>query len=244
MACFRTSLMRVRFRPAKFAITALCCAATGAWATQYGNVVSSTPVFASVPVAQRECVDESVVYQHAGSGAGALVGAIAGAAVGNAFGHGGGRALATGIGMVTGAAIGDRVEANGSPPVASTVQRCRNVTTYQNHTVGYDVVYDYQGVRRSVRVAQDPGSQIALDVNVVPHGEVSPGRVVVVPPPPAYRAPVDVPYYDEVPPPRVIYVPPPVYVNPWPYAVAGAWYGGGWRGGRSEHEGEGYGHRH
>jgi uncharacterized protein YcfJ len=56
--------------------------------------------------------------------------AIAGAAIGSNIGSGAGRAVATGIGMVAGATVGDRVEADASAPVASTVQRCRNVTAY------------------------------------------------------------------------------------------------------------------
>jgi uncharacterized protein YcfJ len=127
--------MTVQSVTTKVAIATLCCAASGAWATEFGTVVSSTPVFASAPVAQRQCFDEPAVYQQQSSGAGALLGAIAGAAIGNTVGAGTGRAVATGIGMVAGAAIGDRAEANGSPPVSTTVQRCRNVTRYEDHPV-------------------------------------------------------------------------------------------------------------
>jgi len=154
--------MTFRSMPTKVAAATLCLTAVGAWATEFGDVVSSTPVVASVPVSQQQCFDEPVTYQRAGSGAGALFGAIAGAAIGNAIGGGAGRAAATGIGMVAGAAIGDRAEANSYPPVSTTTQRCRSVTRYEDRTVGYDVVYDYQGVRRTVRMAQDPGDRIAL----------------------------------------------------------------------------------
>lgn len=221
--------MTLHSMPLKVAITTLCCATSGAWATEYGNVVSSTPVYASVPVVRQQCFDEPVMYQRPNSGAGALLGAIAGAAIGNSMGGGAGRAAATGIGMVTGAAIGDRVEANGSPPVASTVQRCHNVTHYENHPVGYDVVYEFQGVRRNVRLAQDPGSQVALEVNVAPLEAQPQGRQAL--PPPVYGARADVVYEQAQPP--VIYGPPPVYVRPWPYVVIGAGWQGGW-----------YGHRH
>jgi uncharacterized protein YcfJ len=160
--------MSLRSMPATLAITTLCCVAMGAWATEFGTVVSSTPVYASVPLAQQQCFDEPVVVQRPNSGAGALLGAIAGAAIGNSVGGGTGRAVATGIGMVAGASIGDQVEANGSPPVSTMAQRCRNVTRYESRTIGYDVVYDYQGIRRSVRLAQDPGDRVALEVNVAP----------------------------------------------------------------------------
>jgi len=221
--------MTVSSLPAKTVFTALCLAATGAWATQFGTVVSSTPVVMSVPVTQQQCFDEPVVYQQR-SGAGALIGAVTGAAIGNTFGGGAGRAVATGIGMVAGAAIGDQVEAGAHRPVTTVATRCRNVTHYENRTIGYDVVYDYQGTRRSVRLGQDPGDRIALAVSATP--------VEALPPPAMYDAPAYAPY-DQAPS-RVVYAPQPVYVNPWPYVVVGgAWYGRGWHG-----EGEGYGHRH
>ena len=222
--------MTFRSLPVKVAITTLCCAASGAWATEFGNVLSSTPVYGSVPVVQQQCFDEPVVYQRPNSGAGALLGAIAGAAIGNSVGGGGGRAVATGIGLVTGAAIGDQVEANGRPPVATTAQRCRNVTRYENRPIGYDVVYEFQGVRRNVRMAQDPGSQVALEVNVAPVGAQPQGRQAEALPPPMYGARNDM-VYDPAPQP-VYYGPPPMYVQPWPYIVIGAGWQGGWHGHR------------
>jgi uncharacterized protein YcfJ len=214
--------------PAKVAATALCLAATGAWATQFGMVVSSTPVVTSVPVTQQQCFNEPVVYRQR-SGAGALIGAVTGAAIGHNFGGGAGRAVATGIGMVAGAAIGDQVEAGAYPPVTTMATRCRNVTQYENRTVGYDVVYDYQGMRRSVRLPQDPGDRIALNVDVAPMATMPPQQVYDTP---AYGS------FEQLPP--VVYAPRPVYVSPWPYVVVGGgWNGRGWNGG-----GERYGHRH
>ena len=219
-------------RPQLFSLTALCMAASGAWAVDYGTVVSSAPVVASVPVVQRDCVAEPVLYQQPNSGAGALVGAVAGAAVGNALGGGAGRAAATALGLVAGAAVGDRVEANANPPVSSTVQRCREVVRYQRRTVGYDVVYDYQGVRRSVRLAQDPGAQIALDLTPSPVGALAQApQAPTLPPvayppqqaqqaaPPVYLTPGDTDY--EPAPARVVYDSGPVLVNanPLPYAL-------------------------
>jgi uncharacterized protein YcfJ len=224
--------MRLHTVPVKVAVTALCCASMGAWATEFGTVVSSTPVFASVPVAQQQCVDEPVAYRRPNSGGGALLGAIAGAAIGNSFGGGTGRAVATGIGMVTGAAVGDQVESNGSPPVSTTAQRCHNVTRYENRAIGYDVVYDFQGVRRSVRLAQDPGDRVALDVNVSPVEGQTQRRQAPSLPPPVY-GPSPAVVYEPAPP--MVYAPPTMYVQPLPYIViGGAW---GWQGGW-------HGHRH
>jgi len=220
----------------KIAMAALACAATGAGAAEFGTVVSSTPVVASVPVVQRQCADEPVAQPQRSGGAGALLGAVVGAAIGNTFGAGSGRAAATGLGMIAGAALGNAADTEASAP-AATAQRCRDLTRYEQRTVGYDVVYDYQGVRRSVRLAQDPGDRIALDIQVVPAGAQAPARRPVAPPAPVYRSPADLPYDDEAPPPppRVVYAPqpvtyaapPPVYLNPLPYIIIGgaaAWY--------------------
>ena len=228
---------------ASWVATVLGLSAAGVGATEYGVVVSSTPVVVSVPVSQRECFEEPVSYQPPGSGVGALFGAIAGAAIGNTIGSGAGRAAATGFGLVAGTAIGDRLEASSAPPGLYGVQRCRNVTQYEDRTIGYDVVYDYQGVRRTARLARDPGDRLALDVSVVPAGSVPAARRST--PPSAFYgdAPPQVYFYDSVspppPPPRVIYLPqpypvgPPVYLAPWPslsIGIGGSWgHGGGWR---------------
>jgi hypothetical protein len=151
-----------------------------------------------------------------------LLGAIAGAAIGNTIGSGGGRAAATGIGMIAGSVIGDQAEANGKPPLTTTAQRCRKVMRYENRTVGYDVVYEYQGVRRNTRVAQDPGAQIALNVNVSPsEAQAAPESYAEAPvpyeaaPPVVYAQPQ--PYYG----PQIVLAPAPIFP-----VVVGRW---GWR---------------
>ena len=237
-------------------------AASSAWAVEYGTVVSVTSVQAATPVFQRLCNDEPVAVQAPGNGAGAVLGAIAGAVIGYQFGGGAGQAVATGLGMVAGAAVGDQVQANNNPPVNAVAQRCRNVTQYDNRVVGYDVVYDYQGVRRSTRMAQDPGNRIALDISVAPTGSMAPaaplrsGSTYLAPSATWQQAASPVlgdstVVYDEVAP-RVVYAAPryvvaPTVVAPGYYAAPGAYYGpsvyinpwpavvlrgGGWYGGR------------
>ncbi len=254
--------MRSALKPGPFVLTLLCAAAGAASATEYGSVVSSRPVVQQVAVPQRVCTEEPVSYRPQSSGVGALVGAIAGGVLGNTVGSGAGRAVATGLGAIAGSAIGDRVEANGAQPVATTEQRCRTVTRYENRTVAYEVVYDYQGVRRATRVAQDPGERIALDVQVAPAGALPPARSATpaAPARPTYdepqaiyeEAPPPRVIYQEAPPPRVVYTAPyyaaPVYADPWPYYALGSalvigsawgWHGGGYGG----HYGHYYGHR-
>ncbi|KQP22468.1 glycine zipper 2TM domain-containing protein [Pseudorhodoferax sp. Leaf267] len=208
-----------------FASAALALAsgiATNAVAADYGTVVSSTPVYAQVSVPQRQCVEQEQRVRPAQSGAGGLIGALVGGLAGNAIGHGGGRALATGAGVIGGALLGDHVEANASAPTSTLVQHCQTVSQYQNQLVGYDVVYSFNGRNYSTRLASDPGLPGAsLPLNV----SVSPAAMA----PAVQTAPVTT-YVA----PQVIYTQPPVVVAPPVYGPPvglsiGAEWGGGYR---------------
>jgi len=168
--------------------------AGAAGAAEFGTVVSSTPVTAQVGVPQTQCVDVEQSVQARPSGLGAVAGAVIGGAIGHNAGSGPGRGAATGVGAVAGAVIGGALEANAQPTQTTTVQQCRNVTRYETRVVGYDVVYEYAGVRYQSRLAQDPGPRIALHVSVVPVGATAPAvvpthAVVVAPPPPVVVVP-------------------------------------------------------
>jgi len=159
-----------------------------AGAAEFGTVLSSTPVTAQVGVPQTQCVDEEQTVQTRPSGLGAVAGAIIGGAIGHSAGSGSGRGAATGAGVVAGAVIGGAMEANAQPTQTATVRQCQNLTRYETRVVGYDVLYEYAGVRYQSRLAQDPGPHIALNVSVVPVGAAAPAVVtthaVVVTPPP------------------------------------------------------------
>jgi len=203
----------------------LALASQAACAAEYGTVVSSTPVVQQVAVPQQSCYDEQQVVQQRPSGAGALVGAVIGGAIGNTIGAGTGRALATGAGVMAGAVLGNQAEANNQPSSTATVRRCQTATRYENRTVGYDVVYDYNGQRYTTRMAQDPGPRIALNVSVAPAGAALPPPVYV-----PQQAPVAV----VAQPPVVYYAAPPAYYGPPPVAVVprvvigGHWHHGRW----------------
>jgi len=230
----------------------LCTVSAAAFATEYGTVVSSTPVIGQVAVPQRICNDEQVRVAPRTSGGGAVVGALVGGAIGNSVGSGMGRAAATGLGVIAGAAIGDNAERENAQPVTSTVQRCRTVSQYEDRLMGYDVVYEYGGSQRTVRLAQDPGpagSRIALEVNVA--GSARAASRVGTPVPPRGAAPYEYSepirsddgyaaapprvYYDPyyVPAPSVYYVPAPYYGGV--YFGPTIWFGGSWHHGGHRH---------
>ena len=140
--------------------------AGNAAAQELGRVISSTALIQQVGVPRQVCTTEQVTVQPSKTGAGAAMGAIAGGALGNAVGDGSGRTIATILGFVGGAVLGDRIE---GAPAAQTqnVQRCATQTIYENRTVGYNVVYEYAGKQYSVQLPNDPGPTIRLQVTPV-----------------------------------------------------------------------------
>ncbi len=74
---------------------------------------------------RQECWNEQVQVQPR-NGGGALLGGIAGGILGNQIGGGNGRLLATAVGAVSGAAVGQNLSAPRAPSM-QTVQRCRTV---------------------------------------------------------------------------------------------------------------------
>ena len=135
-------------------------------AQEQGRVLSVTPIVQQVAYPRQVCSNETVYSGQRTTGGGAVLGAIAGGAAGNAIGKGNGRAAATAIGLIGGAVLGNQIEGQGRPEY-ETVQRCGTETTYENRTVGYNVVYEYAGRQYSTQTATDPGRYIAVQVQPV-----------------------------------------------------------------------------
>ncbi len=224
-------------------------AASQVWAADIqARVISSTPVVQQVAVPRQVCNNQQVMIESQRSGGGALLGAVAGGAVGNAIGNGNGRALATVIGLVGGAMVGDRVE--GSNQQVQNVQQCATQTFYENRTSYYNVVYEYQGAQYNTQMANDPGQYVRLQVT--PIGAIgtaqqqgfaqSQDQYVQ---PQTYIQPEQVQHYQQVyTQPQVIYQSAPVYYSQ-PY-YARPYYSPFYSPGVSLNFGysRGYGHRH
>lgn len=208
-------------------------------AAEYATVVSSTPVNVPMTVAQRVCSNERQVVPAQQTGAGAVLGMIAGGVIGNTIGGGSGRALATGVGAIAGAVAGNQIEANTAVAAGTEVpvQRCQVVNTSQQRTVGYDVMYEYQGQRYSTRVDHDPGAR--LEVMRGSDGVPTPVAAAAPQPQPQPRYGQPVPAYGQAAPvyapapayytPAPVYAPAPVvYVNPYPVVNIGFGYYGGY----------------
>lgn len=173
----------------------------GVGAQELGQVLSRIPVYQQAVVPRQTCTQVPVAQHSPSTGAGALMGAIAGGAMGNAIGDGSGRALATMIGIVGGAMVGDRIEG----PQGSLLQNqthCSTQNVYENRLVGYNVVYEYAGKQYTVQLPQDPGPTIPLQVTPVGQGLRSEGPASATP---GLHSAVT------ALPPQVVYVPAPVY---------------------------------
>jgi uncharacterized protein YcfJ len=169
------------------------------------RVITSTAMIQQVAVPRQVCNTASVISEAPNSGAGAVMGALAGGAVGNAVGNGSGRALATMIGLVGGAVVGNNVE--GPRSQLQNVQQCSTQTSYENRTMHYDVVYEYADKRYNIQMPNDPGQYVRLQVT----------PVGTLPPP----APVQTyQQYQTYQQPNVVYSQPTtVYVQPSPVMI-------------------------
>lgn len=154
---------------------------TVAAAEEIGRVISSAPVIQQVAVPRQVCNNQPMAVQQPNSGGGAALGMIAGGLVGNTIGHGTGRAAATLIGALGGAAVGNNIEGSGS--YLQNVPQCTTQTYYENRTVAYNVVYEYAGKEFSVQMPYEPGSTIRLQLTPVGSNAPSPAEGTHAAPP-------------------------------------------------------------
>ena len=105
------------------------------------------------------------------------MGAIAGGAIGNNIGDGTGRVIATMLGLVGGAILGDRVE-GAAPAQVQNVQSCSTQTFYENRVISYNVVYEFNGKQYNVSMPSDPGPFIKLQVSPISAAPLAPAPTV------------------------------------------------------------------
>ena len=196
-------------------VMALGSGATTSFAQQEtARVVSTTPVLTQVAVPRQVCSQQQVQVQSQKSGAGGIMGAVAGGAIGSNIGGGDGRAIATLIGVIGGAMLGDKIEGPGQTQTQN-VQTCTTQTFYETRTTAYNVVYEYGGKQYSVQMPQDPGPTLRLQITPI-----------AAPSQPVYQQPAAVLQQPEPAAPVIIQPAPQVtsqieYIQtfPAPYAV-------------------------
>ena len=122
------------------------------------TVVRTVPVHQIVTETVQQCVTETVTPTEKGSG-GAIVGAIVGGVVGNQIGGGSGRDIATGVGVITGAVVGDNMQ-----NAPRTQQRCTPIQNNRSVVVGSEVTWEYLGRQMTQRMDRDPGQYVTVTV--------------------------------------------------------------------------------
>ena len=244
---FHPALTRTAWRIATLAagLAALPAFAQQPAGREMGRVLSSVPVMQQVPVPRQVCNTEQVQVPGQKSGAGAVMGGIAGGAIGNQIGDGSGRAVATMIGIIGGAMLGNNIEGGGEPRTQYE-QRCSTQTVYETRTTAYNVTYEYAGRQYTVQMQQDPGAWVPLQVTPAPqpynpgyNQPYNPGYGAQPYPQqytPSYPAGEPLPPLSVVQPTTVITqettylgMPPATYVRPYRSAApvtASIWIGG------------------
>lgn len=151
----------------------------------YARVLSAEPIirYVTVNTPVRECWEDTEYYtvdhRAPGSAGSTLFGAIVGGVIGHQFGGGRGNDVATALGSVVGAAIGNDAaqrrqgyDGYRTTSYARPVTRCE--TNYRSHEEeridGYNVVYKYNGQKYATRTRHDPGSRLRIRVDVRPVG--------------------------------------------------------------------------
>lgn len=173
---------------------------------EMARVLSSTPVVNQVAVPRQVCSQSQVITSAPRSGAGALVGAVAGGAIGSTVGGGSGRALATAVGVIGGAMIGDSMEPAG-PAMVQPVTYCTQQIAYENRVTAYNVIYEYAGRQYSIQLANDPGPYLPLQVTP----SVAAAPPMVAPPVVLSDPVISGPVYLSSPYPSRVWYGPPAY---------------------------------
>jgi uncharacterized protein YcfJ len=113
---------------------------------------------------------QPVVQQQAGLNLpGAAIGAVIGGILGHQVGGGSGQKIATGVGVVGGAALGSQYGRNDAPaqqaqvaPLTQDVRKCDN-NAAQATPAYWDVTYKHEGIEHRVQMATPPGQTITVN---------------------------------------------------------------------------------
>lgn len=109
-----------------------------------------------------------VAAQDGGLSEGEIIGGIVGGIVGNQIGKGGGKTAATGAGALIGSIVGDNLQHGGSAAAGTTEKQrvCVQKERAKKIITGYEVVYEYDGVRQTGVMSYKPGDYVDISVGV------------------------------------------------------------------------------
>ena len=158
-------------------IGAVAVSAAGAFAVSrgfnpledYATVVSVQPAFDTRQVPRQVCGDytnlEQAPVKDEKRIAGTAIGAVIGGVLGSQVGSGSGRDAATVAGAAAGGYAGSKVQKKiqQGNVVETTEQQCTTVYDSEKVPAGYDVTYEIDGARETVRMDHDPGKRIRIE---------------------------------------------------------------------------------
>lgn len=99
---------------------------------------------------------------------GELIGGIVGGIVGNQIGKGGGKTAATGAGALIGSIVGDNLQNGGQASARTRTKErvCEQKERAKKIITGYEVIYEYDGVRQTGVLSYKPGEYVDISVGV------------------------------------------------------------------------------
>lgn len=131
-------------------------------ATEYGEIISVSPVLDHVVVVKGNCQYEQ---QSEGSLLGVAIGSAIGGVVGSRFGQGTGKTIATASGAVAGGIVGNELTKGQN-------ESCRSVKTLEPVPGGYLVVYRYNGNIYKTRTKSIPSGDF-IEIEMMPVAKLS-----------------------------------------------------------------------
>jgi uncharacterized protein YcfJ len=135
---------------------------------RFAEVLSVEPITERVDTPREECRDQPVTRQKPVKDrhqiAGTVVGAVAGGLIGDKLGGGGKNTGEKVIGAAAGGYAGNKVQEKiqRGATYQTTERVCRTVYDTREKTIGYDVAYELDGERGTVRMDHDPGDAIPV----------------------------------------------------------------------------------
>ena len=101
---------------------------------------------------------------------GEIIGGIAGGIVGNQVGKGRGKTVATSAGVLLGAIVGDNLQHGGAKQQQSgageKVRVCEQKERAKKVITGYEVIYEYAGLKQTGVLPYAPGEYVDINVGV------------------------------------------------------------------------------
>ena len=132
----------------------------------YATVVAVEPAYDVNRIPREVCRDQAVERQKEPQDekrvAGAVIGAAVGGVLGNQVGSGSGRTAATVAGAAAGGYAGSKIQKKMQEGNTESVieHRCETVYDTERKPAGFDVTWEYEGRRGTVRMERDPGKRI------------------------------------------------------------------------------------